>query len=149
VSGPVITHKLVGISQAEKELIASGAAGLRGRLTVSIGMVPPGGPPTAGRSTPSPIPVDELLFAKIKTPINLREGRWPLLDESGRLWVERSLPFEVKTRVFDVFDRAGKLVDRIELPVGSRLVGVDPHWIYAARLDADDFEHLQRFALPH
>jgi hypothetical protein len=40
------------------------------------------------------------------------------------------------------------VVDRIELPAGSRLVGFDPDWIYAARLDADGFEHLQRFPLP-
>ena len=90
----------------------------------------------------------DLLFAKAKMPINLRDHRWPLVDESGRLWVERSLPFDAKPRVFDVFDRAGNLVDRIELPAGSRLVGFDSHWIYAARLDADDFEHLQRFPLP-
>jgi hypothetical protein len=148
VSGPAISHKQIPISQAEKELIASGVAGSRGRTTVSIAMVPPGGPSGALSGAPVPMPVGELLFAKFKTPVNLRENRWPRLDESGRVWVERSQPFGVKVSVFDVFDRSGKLVDRVELPAGSRLVGFDQHWIYAARLDGDDFEHLQRFPLP-
>jgi hypothetical protein len=95
-----------------------------------------------------PIPVEDLLFAKVKTPVDLRDGRWPMVDETGRLWVERSLPAGAKTTVFDVFDRAGNLVDRIELPVGSRVVGFDRAWIYAARADADDLEHLQRMAMP-
>ena len=149
VTGPAITHRPVPITSAEKELIASGAAGPRGRTTVSIGRAPPGGLPSSQSGAPSPIPVGELLFAKVKTPVNLREGRWPLLDEGGRLWVERSLPAGAKISVFDVFDRDGNLVDRIALPDGSRLVGFDLHWIYAARIDADGLEHLQRLALPH
>ncbi len=149
ITGPVITHQPVPISQAEKELIASGAAGSRGRTIVTMGLVPAGGlPPQSGSGTPTPIPVEDLLFAKIKTPVNLRSGRWPVLDESGRLWVQRNLPAESKAPVFDVFDRAGNLVTRIELPAGSRLVAFDSRWIYLARVDSDDLEHLQRFPLP-
>jgi hypothetical protein len=58
------------------------------------------------------------------------------------------MPFGMKVGVFDVFDRRGDLVDRVELPAGSRLVGFDRSWIYTSRTDADDFEHLQRFPLP-
>ncbi len=148
VTGPAVRYKPVPVTQAEKELIASGAAESRGRLTVTRRMVPASGPPPARFGAPSPIPVEELLFAKVKMPVMLRAGRWPLLDESGRLWVERNLPAGVNVSVFDVFDRRGDLVDRIELPAGSRLVGFDAHWIYTARLDADGFEHLQRFPLP-
>ena len=71
-----------------------------------------------------------------------------MLDDSGRLWVERSLPADAKTTVFDVFDRAGRLADRIEIPAGSHLIGFDSRWLYTVRVDADDFEHLQRFPLP-
>jgi hypothetical protein len=148
VVGPVIRHEPVPITQAEKELIASGAGGSRGRITVTVGLVPAGGAAGSGSSAPSPMVVEELLFAKVKSPVNLRDGRRPMLDESGRLWVERSVPADVKASVFDVFDENGNLVDRIEVPPGSRLVGFDPQWIYAARLDADGFEHLQRFPLP-
>jgi hypothetical protein len=149
VTGPAIGHKAIRISKAEKQLIASGARGDRGRTSVSLVMVGPGGSGSNRASAPAPMSVKELRFAKVKTPVNLRDDRWPLLDESGRLWVERSLPFGVTVSVFDVFDRAGNLVDRIELPAGSRLVGFDLRWIYTSRIGADDFEHLQRFPLPH
>ena len=145
VNGPAITHKPVRITREEKELIASGAGGWRGRISVTLVMVSPAGPKPPGAGAPPP--AYEVLYAKAKTPVNLRDDRWPLLDESGRLWVQRSLPFGKKESVFDVFDRAGNLVDRVELPAGSRLVGFDPQWIYTARADADDFEHLQRFPL--
>ncbi len=147
VTGPVIRHKPIRISQAEKEFIASGAGGWRGKTSVSLVMVGPSGPPSSRPAPPEPIPVNELRFAKVKTPINLREDRWPLLDESGRLWVPRSLPFGMAVNLFDVFDRDGNLVDRVELPAGSRLVGFDPRWLYTSRTDSDGFEHLQRFPL--
>ena len=138
VTGPAIRHDPIRIPRAEKELIASGAGGSRGRISVTLVRVRAGASPPPRSDRPTPIPVGELLFAKVKTPVNLRDGRWPLLDESGRLWVERSLPAGVKVGVFD----------RVELPEGSRLVGFDPDWIYAARRDADDLEYLQRFAMP-
>ena len=147
VSGPAISHKPIRISKEEKEFIAAGAGGWRGITSVTLVMVSPAGPKPPGAGAPRPS--EEVRFAKVKTPVNLRDDRWPLLDERGRLWVQRSLPFGMKVSVFDVFDRSGNLVDRVELPAGSRLVGFDQHWIYAARLDPDDFEHLQRFPLPH
>ncbi|HET9276486.1 MAG TPA: hypothetical protein VFN96_10480 [Gemmatimonadales bacterium] len=148
VTGPAVRLKPVPVTRREKELIASGAAGSRGRITVTIGVVPAGGAPTTPAGPPAPIPVGELLFAKAKTPVDLRAGSWPLLDESGVLWVKRSLPGGAKANVFDLFDRDGNLVDRIALPAGSRLVGFDRQWLYTVRIDADDFEHLQRFPLP-
>ena len=148
VIGPVISHEPIRIPRAEKELIASGVAGSRGRTEVTLVLVGPGGSPPPESAAPPPVPVEDLLFAKVKTPVNLRDGRWPMVDEGGRLWVERSLPAGAKGSVFDVFDRAGNLIDRLELPVGSRLVGFGRDWIYAARRDADDLEHLQRFDWP-
>jgi hypothetical protein len=149
VTGPVIRHEPVPITQAEKEVIASGAGGSRGRISVTMGMVPAGAVAGSPPSALSPMRVDELLFAKVKSPVNLRDGRRPMLDERGMLWVERNQPAEVKGSVFDVFDGKGDLVDRIGLPLGSRLVGFDPQWVYTARGDADGFDHLQRFPLPH
>ena len=149
VTGPMIVYKPIKIIKAEKELIASGRSGDRGQVTVSLVMVAPGGPRVSSRAVaPEPMPVKDLLFAKVKPPINLRMSRWPRIDEMGRLWVERSQRLEASAALFDVFDRSGNLVDRIELPAGSRLVGFDKRWLYAARIDADDFEHLQRFRLP-
>ena len=148
VIGPAVFHRPVRISQAEKEFIASGAGGWRGLTSVTlVKLTSRSGGPSSRPTPPEPLPVKSLWFAKSKPAVNLRDDRWPLLDEQGRLWVQRSLPFRMKVSVFDVFDRRGHLVERVELPEGSRLVGFDQSWIYAARKDADDFEHLQRFPL--
>jgi hypothetical protein len=145
VAGPNVHHHPVRISPAEKELVASGTAGSRGRTEVRLVLVDPNGaPPPSDR--PVPMPVNELLFAKSKAPVNVRDGRWPLPDEHGNIWVERSLPAELEVSRFDVFDRAGHLIDRVELAAGFRLVGFDPRWLYAVRRDADDLEYLNRFA---
>jgi len=73
---------------------------------VTTGLVP--APPSPSERSPAalPLPVVNLLFAEIEIPVRLREGRQPLVDEGGRLWV------------------------------------------YAARHDAEGFEHLQRYTLP-
>lgn len=148
VTGPTIAYGPVDVTPADKELIASGAGGPPGRISVTVGLFPSGGQSSAQPGKPTPIPVAALLFAKVKPPVSFRDGRHPLLDERGRLWVERSLAVDTRGSVFDVFDRAGNLVDRISLPAGSRLVGFDQSWLYTARIDANDFEHLQRFPLP-
>lgn len=148
VTGPVIRHARISVSEREKELIASGAAGPRGRTRVTMAVAPPGGQPSAAPGGPSPMRVDELLFARWKTPINLRTGGWPVIDEAGRLWVERSLAGEAAAKVFDVFDDAGELIERMELPAGLRLVGFDSQWVYCARSDQDGFEYLKRFPAP-
>ena len=147
IVGPGIYQAPIRIPQAEKELIASGAGGDRGRIEVSLVLIKPGSAPPSHADRPSPIPVGDLLFAKVKTPVNLRDGRWPLLDERGRIWVERSRAGGATGSVFDVFDRTGALVDRVALPAGTRLVGFDDTWLYAARRDVDDLEYLQRYAL--
>jgi hypothetical protein len=147
VTGPTISYKAVVVTQADKDAAASGAGALGGKQNVNLGIGPAGAPPPpAGAGDPAAR--KELLFADVKSPVRIGFGHWPLLDESGRLWVERSLPASSKTTVFDVFDRAGNLAERIEIPSGSRLIGFDARWLYTVRVDADDFEHLQRFPLP-
>ena len=145
--GPVIGYKPVSVTQADKDAMASGSAELPGRQNTGLHIGPGGSPPPpAGAGDPRA--KNELLFAEVKSPIRSGFGHWPLLDEGGRLWVERSLPAAVKTSMFDIFDRGGNLVERIEIPAGVHLIGVDARWIYTVRVDADDFEHLQRYPSP-
>jgi hypothetical protein len=146
--GPVIRYKPVAVTAGDKEAMASGAVDLPGRKNMGVGRGPRGGPPPpAGAGDPNARA--ELLFADVKTPVRVGFGHWPLIDESGRVWVERNLPASERATVFDVFDRDGGLVDRVEIPAGCHLIGFDTRWLYTARVDADDFEHLQRYPLPH
>jgi hypothetical protein len=147
IVGPVIAHEPIEIPHEERELIASGAAGDRGLTTVTVGMYAPGGASGSGSDAPIPMRVEELRFAKVKPAVNLRGAFRPMVDEAGRLWVERSRPFQASRTVFDLFDRSGRLVQRVAVPEGSRLLWADGRCVYAARLDGEGFEHLQRFAL--
>lgn len=147
VAGPVIAHRPVEIDKAEREFIASGEGGWQGKTTARLVLVPLGGPPQRGPSEMHPpIPVDELRFARVKPPADLRGPVHPAVDDEGRLWVLRSTRFGSTTAVFDVFSRTGDLVDRVELPAELRLVGFSPGWVYVSRTDSDDFEHLLRFS---
>jgi hypothetical protein len=144
IVGPVIAHDPIEIPREERELIASGAAGDRGLTTVTVGVFVPGAGQSSRSDKPEPMGVDELQFAKVKPAMNLRGTFRPMVDDAGRLWVERSRPFQASGTVFDVFDRAGRLVQRVAMAEGSRLLWAGARWVYAARLDAEGFEHLQR-----
>lgn len=91
------------------------------------------------------MPRVEPVLSDVKPPF---PPQVPRIDEHGRLWVERSDVADAKRRTYDIFDRRGALVDRIQLPAGSRLVGFDSRSLYAVRSDEDDLLHLQRFQLP-
>lgn len=87
----------------------------------------------------------EPILKDVKPPF---PGQLPRIDEQGRLWVERSRTAAATRRSYDLFDRRGVLVDRVELPEGSRVVGFDARSLYTVRTDEDDLKHLQRFRLP-
>jgi hypothetical protein len=65
---------------------------------------------------------------------------------NGELWVPRSRgPNDAPT--FDVFDGSGKLVSRVAMPKGTRLLGFGAGTVYAYRMDEDDLVYLQRYRL--
>ncbi|MGH7433498.1 MAG: hypothetical protein ACREJL_07085 [Candidatus Methylomirabilales bacterium] len=148
VIGPIIRHEPIPVTHGEKVEIASGQAGSRGRISVTVLRAPVGGSRAGGEGAPQPIPVSELLFAKVKPPVMVRESGPPIIDDRGRLWVQRNVRPDETSSMFDVFDQRGELVERVALPTGSRLVGFDRQWMYAARADSNRFERLQRFPLP-
>jgi hypothetical protein len=61
----------------------------------------------------------------------------------GRLWVQRTTA-DLYQPEFDVFDTAGRLVERVVLPPRTRLVGHGRDVIYLVRIDEDDLEYLER-----
>jgi len=48
----------------------------------------------------------------------------------------------------DVFDAAGRVVERVVLAPGSRVVGFGRGTVYVARSDEDDLQHLELHRLP-
>jgi hypothetical protein len=47
-------------------------------------------------------------------------------------------------QLYDVFDRRGQLVDRVQLPDSTRLVGFGATSIFLARVTDDGLEYLQQ-----
>ena len=65
----------------------------------------------------------------------------------GTLWILRTAPADAPP-TFDLINRAGQIAARLILPPHTRLVGFGSDTVYLVRIDDDDLEHLQRFALP-
>ena len=65
----------------------------------------------------------------------------------GRLWVQRHAPAQDARTHYDVIDRRGAVVAKVDVPNGGRIVGFGAAAIYVVRKDADDLQYLQRFPL--
>ncbi len=124
----------------------------------------PGGPPGPLTGTPSCIPGPVIVAGGVSPPMptirtngvmaaeDLPDYRPPFAvnavraDGDGNLWVRINTPTPITTGVvYDVINRQGELVDRIQLPVGYTLVGFgagkivylsmrDPKGIHLARV---------------
>ena len=65
----------------------------------------------------------------------------------GLLWIPRATPAG-RPPLYDIIDGQGKLVERIQLPPRTKLVGFGANAVYVVRLDQDDLQYLQRYPLP-
>jgi len=104
----------------------------------------------------SPVPDEMLAFDKVKqmaaqNPFAKTKPPFteltPRVGPDQSLWVERSLAAGAP-RLFDVFDAAGRLVLRVTLPAGRRLLAVGRVGIYLAAVNSDGVETLERYQLP-
>ncbi|HUQ84163.1 MAG TPA: hypothetical protein VM076_23635 [Gemmatimonadaceae bacterium] len=70
-----------------------------------------------------------------------------LAGTDGRIWIQRHVAATDARALYDVADRRGVIVEKVELPKGGRIVGFGAKSIYVVRLDADDLQYLQRYPL--
>lgn len=79
-------------------------------------------------------------------PPYVREAQ-VLFSGSGHLWIEQLyLPGDNQT--YDVFDGAARLIGRVRLPTGRRLVGFGRESLYLVHTPDDELEHLERYRMP-
>ncbi|MEO5797870.1 MAG: hypothetical protein ABIZ70_02285 [Gemmatimonadales bacterium] len=130
VRGPSIPFTPLPVTEADKKVIRDKANAAPAQQMTINGQT---------RSLPRLEPQ----FAAMKPPTTGRAVR----DERGRIWVERSRAAEIATSTWDIFDRTGAVVDRVEFPAGVRLIAVDGSWAYGTRTDSDELQHLLRFRL--
>jgi hypothetical protein len=70
---------------------------------------------------------------------------WPA--PNGETWVFHSRRADDLTPVAEVFDTRGQLTGRVVLPPGTHVVGFGARSVYLARVDKDDLQYLQRYAM--
>jgi hypothetical protein len=133
-AGPALPYEPVRIGKAEKEQWAE----QRAKGSVMI-MRTPQGSQTMRAPKPN---VDEQDWPDTKPPF---ESQGVLATPEGDLWIRVSQPASARAAVFDVVDAAGRLVRRVKLPDGRRLVGFGKGTLYAVQTDADDLEWLERY----
>jgi hypothetical protein len=145
--GPVAPASAIRVTDDEKEAfmraqIRPGAILVRG----------PSGPPQTGRPGGA---MPKLTSADVRRMMN-PDMTWPAvkppflsgavhIDRQGMVWVLRTRAHDDSIPVYDVFDGAGRVVDRVALPKRTRLVGFGAaNAVYLARTDDDDLIWLQR-----
>lgn len=62
----------------------------------------------------------------------------------GYLWIQRTTAANAPP-VYDLINSRGMVDERVELPIGSRVVGFGAGAVYIARVDQDDLQYLQRY----
>lgn len=65
----------------------------------------------------------------------------------GMLWIPRATSAG-RPPLYDIVDGRGRLSERVQLAPRTRLVGFGANSVYIVRLDDDDLQYLQRYALP-
>ena len=147
-SGPAVPWTRLTVTDADRYdytrrfLAGSGSAGRGG----------PSGP--AGGITPTP---PEMLkpeairamigyseFAATKPPFT---DALPRRSPDGLVWLERSGPLGAAPS-YDVFDGEGRLVKRVTLPAGRRVIGVGRGALYAVATDDDGVERVEQYTRP-
>jgi hypothetical protein len=134
-----------------------GAAALVRTHDYRVDWVLPDGKRVAGRVIPfAPVKVTDA--DKKKRTGNGPEPEWPdvkppfaytgvLAGADGNVWIPRYAPAEDTRSHYDVVDRRGVIVARVDVPNRGKIVGFGAKSIYVVRLDDDDLQYLQRFPL--
>ena len=98
---------------------------------------------------PAPIDPDglpDLTFPLVKPPFELGNT---FARPNGEVWVLRTRSARERAAVYDVFTRAGGMIGRVAFQPATRLVGFGSGTVYTVRMDADDLQYLERWALPY
>lgn len=138
VAGPPVRHEKLKVTDGDKERFMSLMRNNRNRITITNG-----GPGRGAQDIRPPEPSTEGFdWPDSKPPFT---GRAAWVAPEGLLWVQRSTTVRDSTPVYDVFDKAGALKERVHLPMGRRLVGLGQGTLYALFADEDGLQYLERY----
>ena len=124
--------------QDKKEVVEARKRNLP--MMVSIGG--PGGG-RAGPGAGGNIQLPDPEFEETKPPFT---GTNPVLvTPEGEVWVARTRTAGDKTPSYDVFDRTGKLVQKVTLNPKSAVIGFGKGTVYVIRTDDEDLQYVERY----
>ncbi len=140
-AGPIQPYTPLPVTQSDKTDVIEAQKKQRPML-VTIGG--PGGgrasPPPSGGGGPQ-LPAPE--FADTKPPFYGNNS--VVVSPEGEVWVERTQTAGTKNPLYDVFDRAGKLVRKVTLNPRSVVRGFGKGTVYVVRTDDDDLQYVERY----
>jgi hypothetical protein len=135
-TGPAVPWTPIRVTEADKQEVIEARKRAR-PMFVAID----GGGTRSASSGAFQMPDPE--FMETKPPFTSNNG--VLVTPDGEVWVRKNQRAGVRTPLYDVFDRAGRIVRTVTLEPRSRVVGFGEKSVYVARMDEDDLEYLQRF----
>lgn len=133
--GPVISVEPIPYTADEKAAI--GKANVKAAPTAGIAG-------TGADDKKYTFSASDELFAPTKTvfdPTNI------VVSSDGHVWVSRNQRFGVKTVLYDVFDRQGERIDRVEMPAGSRVIGFGAGSVYVVERAENNAVALRKYKL--
>lgn len=140
--GPPVSFTAERVSEADREWyleeMNASQARARGLRRPSAPQPRPAGAgqPTAKRGGAPIFPASFPAFA----------GRDAVrIDADGTVWVARSHSVNATASLYDLFDGSARRHAQAHLRARSRIVGFGNQFIYVARRDDDDLEHLERY----
>ena len=130
--GPIIQYTPLPMTDTDKQDFAARRRARGG----GVGIGRPGDPAPAQ-------PLENMLFAETKAPFDAGDVT---VSPDGRVWVLRAQPFGAKTALYDVFDGAGRRVDRVQVPAEGRIIGFGRGAVYVRMENSQGIE-LRKYSL--
>lgn len=140
VTGPVIPHSPIKVTQKEIERVNEAFAQMMsrqmGRTTIGGG--------GESRSAASVMAGMKIPVAETKSPF---DPAGIVAGPGNEVWIRRHMP-EGSAPTYDVFDRSGRRIRRVELDHRARVVAVTARGVYVATVDDDGLHRLERWNRP-
>lgn len=150
VRGPAAAAPRIRVTQDEKDAFLKAQVRTGSIITRVQGDATPSSGSSSPRSSgaiavpPSTFDNPDATWPDYKPPFLANAA---MSDRDGRVWVLRTRAHVDDVPTYDVFDGAGKFIERVVLPARTRLVGFGVNAVYLARPDADDLLTVERHRL--
>ena len=133
--GKPISYEAVRVTEAERQLWRKQQLDRAGTLTTTD---------ASGNKQVRKIPVPEPTSWPERLPAF--SGQASVVGAAdGTVWIRRLGPASAKHASYDVLDRTGAVIERVELPLNESVIGFGRGAVYVVRVDDDGLQYLRRY----